>query len=514
MLQTRTADNKRIAKNTLMLYFRMLLTLAVGLYAARIVLQTLGASDYGLYNVVGGIVTLFTFISGTLASGTQRFLSFALGEDNIEKMKTVFSTASYLHAFFALIIFVVSEIVSLYLLYFQMQIPEGRMQAAFWVFQFSTIAAMVAVVQVPYMSSLIAHEKMDIYAWVSIYDVVMKLLIVFLIQVVEFDKLILYAFLFFLVHLSTAVIYMLYCRNKYEECRMFGGFNKETFREIASFSGWNIFGCGAVALQGQGVNILLNMFFGTVVNAARGIAFQVNGIILQFVNNFQTAVNPQIVKLYASGQKEQMIRLVLNNSKMAAYLFLLIAIPLFIELEFVLGLWLGEYPYYTPAFLRIIIFQSLVQTITRPVVMAIHAVGKMKWVNLTSGTALLLILPVSYIMLRMGTSPVTVFMVNLIPWFVELFFELYWLKRYIDFPFWGFYRKVYAVVFPLSILMFSIPFGIKQFVKLSGWQSLIVTCLVSTLSTSMIVCYLGISKNLRERILGIITDKIKNVARR
>lgn len=507
-MQENTANNKRIAKNTLMLYFRMLLTLAVGLYAARIVLQTLGASDYGLYNVVGGIVTLFTFISGTLATGTQRFLTYAIGENNDTKKKFVFSTASYLHVFFALVIFVVSEIVGLYMLYYQMQIPEGRMQAAFWVFQFSTVAAMVAVVQVPYMSSLIAHEKMDIYAWISIYEAVMKLLIVYLIQVVEADKLILYAFLFFLVNLSTAFMYMLYCRNKYEECRMFGGFNKETFLEIASFSGWNIFGCGAVALQGQGVNILLNMFFGTIVNAARGIAFQVNGIILQFVNNFQTAVNPQIVKLYASDQKEQMMRLVINNSKMAAYLFLLIAIPLFIELEYVLSLWLGEYPEYTPIFLRIIIFQSLVQTINRPVVMAIHAVGKMKAVNLTSGTALLLILPVSYILLRMGASPVTVFIVNVIPWFFELFFELYWLKRYINFPFLGFYRKVYALVFPLSLLMFVIPFGIKQVLELSGWQSLIVTCFVSTFSTSVIVCYLGISKNLRMKIFENIHNRI------
>lgn len=494
-----------------MLYFRMLLTMAVGLYAARIVLQVLGASDFGLYNVVGGIVTMFTFLNSTLATGTQRFLTFALGENKFQKLRDVFSTASYLHLFFAVVILIISEVVGLWLLYNQMQILEERMQAAFWVFQFSTIAAMVAIIQVPYMSSLIAHEKMDIYAWVSIYDAVMKLVIVYLIQVVDTDKLILYAFLFFLVHVSTALIYIFYCRYKYEECRMFGGFNKDTFREIASFSGWNIFGCGAVALQGQGVNILLNMFFGTIVNAARGIAFQVNNIILQFVNNFQTAVNPQIVKLYASGQKEKMIRLVINNSKMAAYLLLLITIPLFIELDYVLKIWLGEYPDYTVIFLRITIIQTLVQTITRPVVMAIHAVGKMKAVNLTSGTALLLIMPVSYIMLRLGVSPVTVFWVNVIPWFIELLFELYWLNRYIDFPFFGFYKQVYAVVFPLAFLMFSIPYGIKQYFGLDGWVSLIVTCGVSTISTCLIVYYLGISKNLRKRIYNIVYSRIKGL---
>ena len=509
MPQDNSANNKRIAKNTLMLYFRMLLTLIVGLYTSRIVLQTLGASDYGLYNVVGGVITLFTFLNGTLATGTQRFLTFALGEDNYDKLCSVFSTASYLHVLFAIIILVVSEIVGLYLLYHKMQIPDGRMEAAFWVFQFSTVAAMVAVVQVPYMSSLIAHEKMDIYAWVSIYDSVLKLLIVYLIQIVNSDKLILYAFLFFVAHISTALIYMIYCRQKYKECRMFGGFDKKTFREIASFSGWNVFGCGAVALQGQGVNILLNMFFGTVVNAARGIAFQVNNIILQFVNNFQVAVNPQIVKLFASGQKEQMIRLVINNSKIAAYLLLLIAIPLFIELDFVLYIWLGEYPKYTSIFLRIIIIQSLVQTITRPVVMAIHAVGKMKAVNITAGSALLLILPITYILLRIGVSPVTVFWVNLIPWFIELFFELYWLKRYIDFPFWGFYKRVYAVVFPLAFLMFAIPYFIKLYSRLDGWISLLVTCMVSTIFTLLIVGSLGISKSQRKHILNNVRLRIK-----
>ena len=502
-----TANNKRIAKNTLMLYFRMLLTLAVGLYAARIVLQTLGASDYGLYNVVGGIVTLFTFISGTLASGTQRFLSFALGEENVDKMMTVFSTASYLHVLFALIILVVSEVVGLYLLYYQMQIPEGRMMAAFWVFQFSTVAAMVAVVQVPYMSSLIAHEKMDIYAWVSIYEAVMKLLIVYLIQVVAVDKLILYAFLFLLVNLSTAFVYMLYCRSKYVDCRRFGGFNKETFREIASFSGWNIFGCGAMALQGQGVNILLNMFFGTIVNAARGIAFQVNGIILQFVNNFQTAVNPQIVKLYASGNKTEMIKLLINNSKFASYLLLFIAIPIFVELEFVLTIWLGEYPEYTPIFLRIIIIQSLVQTMTRPIVMGLHATGMMKMPNITAGIALLLILPVSYLLLKLGCSPVVIFIVNVIPWVLETIIDAYWLYRYVDFPIVTFYKEVYGRVIPLSLLMLLAPYLIHLMLE-CGWKSFFVVCIVSVVTSILCIAYLGMSKDQRIMVFNLIRSKI------
>lgn len=510
-MQIIVSDNKRIAKNTLMLYFRMLLMLVVELYAARIILQTLGVSDYGLYNVVGGIVAMFSFISATLSTGTQRFLTYALGEGNIEKMKSVFSTASYLHVLIAIFVFVVSEVVGLWLLNNHMQIQNDRMSAAFWVFQFSVITAMVAIIQVPFTSSMIAHEKMDIYAWLSVYDAVMKLLIVYLIQVVNADKLILYSLLYFLVHVSTALIYIFFSRLKFCECRIYGGFNKVIFREIASFSGWNIFGCCGALIQGPGVNILLNMFFGTVVNAARGIAFQVNSLILQFVGNFQTAVNPQIVKLYASGQIDRMMQLVIGNSKMAAYLLLLIAVPLFIESEFVLELWLGDYPDYTPIFLRIIIIQSFVQTINRPVVMALHAVGKMKTLNLTVGSVLILSLPLSYVLLRMGVSPVTIFWVNILPWLVELFIELLLLKKYIDFPFWGFYKKVYGVVFPIAVLMFVIPYIIKSLFNCEGWGGFVILCFVGIISSCLIIFYIGISASLRNRIIEAICLRIRRL---
>lgn len=490
-----------------MLYFRMLLTLVIGLYTSRIVLQTLGVSDYGLYNVVGGIITLFTFLNGTLASGTQRFLSFALGEGNIQKMKNVFSTALYLHVLFAILILVISEIVGLVLLYNEMQIPDGRMNAAFWVFQFSVMATMVNIIQVPYMASLIAHEKMDIYAYVSIYDVTMKLVIVYLIQVVEFDKLILYAFLLFIVHISTALFYNLYCQRKYEEVRMINRPDKGTFKEIASFSGWNVFGCASVAFQGQGVNILLNIFLGTVVNAARGIAFQVNNIIMQFVNNFQTAVNPQIVKLFAAGNKSEMIKLMINNSKFAGYLLLIIAIPVFIELEFVLEIWLGEYPDYTPIFLRIIIIQSLVQTMTRPIVMGLHATGRMKMPNLTSGIILLMILPVSYLLLWLDFSPVLIFVVNVIPWVLETLIDSYWLYKYIDFPIGRFYKEVYGRVFSLSILMFSVPYSIYRMLEL-GWISFFAVCVTSVFCSMICIAYLGITKEQRITGFNFVRSKL------
>ena len=504
-------NNKRIAKNAMMLYVRMLFTLVVGLYTSRVVLHVLGVSDFGLYNVVGGIVTIFTFLNGTLTTGTQRFLSYAIGEGNKEKLKKVFDTSVILHALVSIVILILAETVGLWLLHYKMNIPTGRENAAFWVFQFSIITTILNILQVPYRASLVANERMDIFAYMGIYETVMKLAIVYLLLITSIDKLIMYAFLIMMVHTTAILFNILYCRNNFEECTYSFSFDKKIFGEIASFSGWNIFGCGAVSMQGQGVNILLNMFFGTVINAARGIAFQVNNVVMQFVNNFQTAVNPQIVKLYAAGETKEMIKLVINNSKFAAYLLLVIAVPVSIELEFLLVLWLGDYPDYTPIFIRIILFQSLIQTMTRPIVMVVHAVGKMKMVNLTAGGALILILPISYVLMKYGCDPITIFLVNLIPWFFETFFELYYENKYCGFPIWRFYKEVYGRVFPIALLLVAVPYLVHSFIPIAGWGRLLIVCTISVITSAVSIYYLGLSKHLREMVLkkakSIVTSK-------
>lgn len=499
-------NNKRIAKNTLLLYFRMLITMLVGLYTSRVILQTLGVSDYGLYNVVGGVVSMFTFVNGTMASGTQRFLTFELGTKNEIRLHKVFNTAMALHGLLALMLFVLVETIGIWFLYNKLNIEQGRMDAAFWVFQFSCITLMVNIVQVPFMSSIISHEKMDIYAYMSIFDVTMKLLMVYLIQVIDYDKLILYGFLYLVVNCMSAIIYNVYCRSHFDECKIRRIFDKQVFKEMLNFSGWNIFGCAAVTFQGQGVNILLNMFFGTVVNAARAIAFQVNGIVMQFVNNFQMAVNPQIVKHYAAGETNEMVKLSTENSKLAAFLLLFLLVPIFLEIDFVLKVWLGEYPAYAPIFLRIILLQSVVQTMTRPVVMMIHAVGKMKLVNLTAGGALLMILPVSYVFLKLDASPVTVFMVNVIPWFLETFFELLCLKKYIGLSPLAFYKSVYGRVFPIGILMFILP-SLTYWEMEGGWMRFFAVCIVSVLSSSVLIYSLGLNKAMRT----FVVNKFKTI---
>lgn len=506
------SSNKRIAQNTLYMYFRMLITMAVGLYTSRVVLATLGASDYGLYNVVGGIVVVLASINGTLATGTQRFLSYALGENNEEKIKSVFSTAVLLHLLFAGILLIIAETAGLWFLNTKMNIPDGRETAAFWVYQFSIVATVIQIIQVPYMSAIIAHEKMSVYAYMSIFDAVAKLLIVFLIQVSSFDKLILYAALICVVGATSALMYNLYCRYKFPECKLHPKMDKAFFKEMAVFSGWNIFGCVAVPLQTQGLNILLNIFFNTIVNAARGIAVQINTIILHFVNNFQTAVNPQIVKLYAANKKDEMIHLVINNSKFAGFLYLFIAVPLFVEIEFVLDIWLGEYPEFTIPFVRIILIQSLIQTLTRPVVMVVHAVGKMKGPNLTAGIALLLAVPLTYVLLKVGLDPVTVFAINLAPWVLETFFELYFENKYIGFPIWGFYKKVYLVVFPIALLLVSVPYLAHVYLPMEGWGRFLIVCIISVITSVVTIYYLGLSKHLREMVLekakSIVISKI------
>lgn len=508
-------NNTRIAKNAFFLYVRMILTMVVSLYTSRVVLQVLGVSDFGLYNVVGGVVSLLAFVNGTLASGTQRFLSYELGREDVEQLKTVFSTALLLHFILAVLIVVLSETVGVWFIYNKMNIAADRMQAAFWTFQFSVLAMAVSIIQVPFMASVIAHEKMNVYAYISVYDTVMKLVAVVLIQFIHYDKLVLYGGLILFVTITGELIYNLYCRSQYEECRFRFKYNKVAFHDIVVFSGWNIVGCTAATLQVQGVNVLLNIFCGTIVNAARGIAFQVNGAISQFVGSIQAAVNPQIVKLYAAGQMQEMTKLVLMNSRLAAFFLLLLTIPVFIEVEFILRIWLGTYPVYTPIFVRIILIQSVFQTITRPLVMVTHACGRLKMVSLTAGIILAFSFPVSYILLKTGNSPVVVFIVNVIPWITETLLILYWMRRYIGFPVKSFFKEVYIAVLPWAVVMYLVPYAISVFMSNKEIVKFLFVVLTSLCVSSFILYFQGMDAQMRiavrHKIKSIINNRMNTV---
>lgn len=506
--EKQTINSNRIAKNTIMLYFRMFFAMIIGLYTSRIVIQALGLSNYGLYSVVGGVVSILIFVNNTLTSGTQRFLNFALGKNDELHLKKTFSTALLLHLIIGIFFVLICETIGLWFLYTKINIPAGRENAAFWVFQLSTLSVFVLTVFVPFTSSIVAHERFKVYAYMSIFDVLMNLIIVFSLKLTNGDKLITYSFLIVLVNLTTTAIYYLYCRKNFSECRFKLLYEKSIFKEIFRFSIWNIFGCASVTLQNQGINILINIYFGTIANAARSIALQINQKILQFVSGFQTAVNPQIVKLYASGNIDELTKLVINNSKFAAFLFLLMAVPICVEIDYILKLWLGTVPSITSTLVYIILFQTLVQTISRPVVMLVHAVGKMKMVNLTAGGVLLLILPVSLLLAHFGASIETIFIINVIPWFLETFLELYFEKKYCNFPLKKFYKAVYLRVFPLAGLMVIIPLSVKQYISLSELPRFILVESISIISSIFIISYLGLSRSQRHLIFNKIRNKL------
>jgi len=395
-------NNKRIAKNTLFLYFRMLLTMGVSLYTARVVLATLGVADYGIYVVVGGMVAMLGFLKDSLTSGTQRFLTFELGKNDLIKLKNTFAAALNIHIFLAIVIFILGETIGLWFLTHKINIPAGREYAAMWVYQFSILTMFFSIIQVPYNASIIAHERMNVYAYVSIMDVLLKLLIVYFLSVSGHDKLITYAVLIFMVSVIILIIYQIYCRKQFGECRFGLFYDKSLYASILSFSGWNMMGNGAVIGATQGVDILLNMFLGTAVNAARGLAVQVNNAITAFVNNFQTAVNPQIVKLYAGEKIDELQDLLFQNSKFSFCIMWILSLPVFLKLDTILNIWLVEVPEYTSLFCRLMLLQSMVYCLQRPLVMACHAVGKMRTFQLTTTPDLLLILPLSYLSLKWG----------------------------------------------------------------------------------------------------------------
>lgn len=493
-------NNKRIAKNTIYLYIRMFITMFIALYTSRIVLRVLGTSDFGLYNVVGGIVTMFTMFSGTMVSGTQRFLTFAIGENNKIKLKETFSIALGLHLMVAIALIALAETIGIWFLYTQMNIPEGRMYAAFWVYQFSVLAFIISIMQIPFMSSIIAHENMNVFALMSIYDVLMKLLIVFLIQYITFDKLILYAALIVGVNISTTLIYNIYCRIKYEECSLRLIWNKKLAVEMLSFNGWNIIGSATGFVSGQGLNILLNIFCGTVVNASKAISSVVNTYVTGFVTNFQTAANPQIVKIYASHEYENLYRLIINNCRMSGYLFLIIAIPASIEIRQVLIAWLGKYPPYTEIFVQLIFLQSLPYSIDRPLVTLISATGNVKWYNLTAGLWIIMIFPVSYFLLKLGFSPVAPCLVCAIMWMVDLYWTAYWANKYAHIPFKLMVTKIFGNLFIGGGIMFAIPFAVSLLLE-EGWIRFFIVCSVSLITSCLVLYFWGMTPGMKNVIL-------------
>jgi O-antigen/teichoic acid export membrane protein len=507
-----SSNNKRIAKNTMMLYIRMLLTMAVTLYTSRVVLNTLGVEDFGIYNVVGGFVAMFGVLNSAMASATQRFLSFEIGrKDNIQ-LHNVFSMSVNIHFIIAFFIFIFGETVGLWFVNTKLTIPPERMLAAQWVYQFSIFALMVNMVSVPYNAIIIAHERMNVFAWVSIAEVSLKLLIVFMLQWFGFDKLKLYALLMFGVSLFIRLIYGIYCNQKFKESKFRYYWDKPLFKILMSYAGWNLWGNAAGTLRGQGVNILLNIFFGPFINAASAISYQVSGAMNLFVVNFQMAMNPQIIKSYASEDLKYMHQLIYQGAKYSFFLLFTLTLPILFETKYILKLWLNIVPEYTAVFTQLVIINVLIDSISGPLMTAAQASGKIKLYQSVVGGLLVLNLPISYLFLKMGLTPEVTLYVSIGISIIALYARLKIISPLVNLNIFDFFKTVIMRIIPVVLVAFILP----VLVCLSFEESflrLLLTCLASILSALITIYYIGLGRAEQEfmnRKLKQFTLKVKS----
>ena len=490
------------------LYFRMLLVMGVNLYMSRIVLRILGFEDYGLYNVVGGIVTMFTFLNGSLGSATSRYITFELGKKNFDRLSKVFNTALVIHIAIAFLIIILAETIGLWFFYEKMTIPSDRLTAAFWVYQISIATCFFSLTQVPYNATIIAHENMKIYAYVGLVEVFMKLLVVYLIILSPIDKLVFYAVMLCLVQVGIMIFYRQYCNKHFPSCKITICKDRGLFKEMFSYAGSDLIGNLSVLAQGQGLNILLNMFFGPTVNAARGIAYQVQGAITQFSNNFMTAVRPQIIKLYAEGHLDEMMRLVKQSSCFSFYLMWMISLPIILESDYILELWLGEYPEHTVNFLRLIVLLCLIQTIKTPRTTVFHATGHIQWSNIIVGSILCSAFPLAYVALRLGGNPEIVFWIANVTMLISEFASVWVLKRYIRYSIFDYLKNVHGRCVLVAFVSFLLPFCLYDQWLDKSILHLLFTCLLVIISVGFTSLYIGMDRKIRSKLLAFIKNKV------
>lgn len=498
-MTTTSENNKRIAKNTLLLYFRMMLTMIVSLYTSRVVLSALGVEDFGIYNVVGGVVAMFSILSGSLSSAISRFITYELGKGNTDKLKNIFSSSVTIQIALGFIIALIAESIGLWFLNVKMNIPESRMIAANWVFQFSIITFIINLISVPYNAAIIAHEKMSAFAYISILEVTGKLLIAYLIVISPIDKLIFYAILMCVIAMIIRLVYGIYCKKHIEECTYKFILDKRLLREMFGFAGWNFIGASSVILRDQGGNIIINLFCGPTVNAARGIAFQVNTAIHSFVTNFMTALNPQITKSYASGNHEYMMTLIFQGARLSFYILLILSLPIITNTQYILEIWLKIVPEHTTLFVQLILVFAMFESISSPLITAMLATGNIKNYQLIVGGLQMMNLPLSYICLKLGFIPESVIIIAIIISQCSLAARLILLKKMIHLPIGKYLKQVYANVIIVSILSFTIPLVLQQH-SANSFINFIINSLLCILYTIVIVYFIGCSKKERSLI--------------
>lgn len=502
--------SKKMAKNTLMLYVRMMLTMFISLFSVRVLLHEMGSVDYGVYNVVGGIVIFFSFISGIMAQASQRYLSFGLGKKSeIGQMQHVFSMIINVYLLIGIIIILISETGGLWLVTNQLSLPGVEKVSIQFIYQFSLLSFLISLIQIPFFSLIIAHENMSIIAKISIVDSLLKLAIIFLLSKIDIDNLILYPILLFSVNILVCAIYIFVSKIKYKECLYKFSWDLKLFKELAHYFSWNLFGSGASALKSHGSNILINIFFGPLVNSARAIAFQVNVAVNSFFQNFSLAVKPQIIKSYASDNLERMNILIFATSKYSFFLSLIISIPIIIESDFIFSLWLTDVPDYTIVFSRLLLIDTLINSFGNSLITGVQATGKIKKYQLIVGTILLINFPATFILFKLGFTPIWTFIASIIISVFLLIARISIVGGLLNFKIILYIKEVLIVSLTVALCSCVAPILFVYYVE-EGLFRFILSCLISTISIIFVIFLIGMNKREKALIVNYITKKILN----
>lgn len=504
-----SSNNKRLAKNTISMYVRMLFLMLISFYTSRVVLQALGAEDFGTYNVVGGVVVMFTFINAAMTTGTQRHLSFELGIPN-GNVGRIFSACFNIHLWLAILIVILAETIGLWFLNVKLNFPEGRMTEVNWVYQLSIFSCVLNIVRVPYNAAIIAYEKMSFYAYIGIIEGILKLAIVFMLAYSPCDKLVYYAILMMLVIAVITFAYYAYCRKNFDKIRYSKVNDKALYKRLLNFSSWTLFGSVANMARNQGVTFIVNIFYGVTVNAAIGIANQVNAGISQFVTGFQQAFNPQLTKAEAAKDREYQTKLICMTAKYSYLVILFCSVPILYNLDYLLTLWLGEYPAYTREFCIWIVIATLIDSISGPLWVTIFATGKIKSYQIYISFLLLLVLPLGYGCGVMGLEPQYVFVIQAVLNFVAIFVRLYMMRGLLQFSFGRFAKDVFLPTIAVTILMVPIIYiCITYFSLATTFNQLVEQSFVIVIYEAIVVLLIGLSKSERSTMINFVKFKIK-----
>lgn len=505
------SNNKTIAKNTLMLYMRMLLMTIVGLYTSRVVLAELGASDFGIFNVVGGFVSMLAYLNTVFIDASQRFISVSLGKNDVDAVKRTFSTALSIHFIIAAIVLVGAETFGLWFINTKLNIDPERMYAANWVYQCSILSLLFTIVNIPYKSMIVAKEHMHIYAYASVVEAVMKLVIVFMLQLVAYDKLIVYSILYLCVSIVLPAWYFIYSHRKFVECKFSLSRDNAIFKEMMSYSMWVVVGNLGFTFKDQFSNILINVFCGTIVNAARGIAGQVNGLVTSFANNFLMALSPQITKQYSAGNTDRSFSLVCNGAKYAFYLMAIMAIPIIVNIDFLLGIWLKDVPDYTSSFVVITLIASIFYASSKTLTVAIQAGGDIKYFQIGISIIMLLELPIAYVLLKIGMEPYFALMPAIFTNILGILFRLFIANKIIAFNYIKSYiSEIFLKGVPIIVIGIIVSYFVGSLIP-NDIVRFFITSVFSVSLTCALIYFLGLSKAEKEVVMSYVNSAINRM---